>query len=78
MTLHLWAHPGCFLWPGGTLLVVSLSHAGAPPALTVLFVAHAQDDFRCPVITCHHVWSHHEVGTRRPGQAKIKDLERAV
>lgn len=62
----------------GTRLATSRDHAGEPPALTVLFVAHAQDDFGRPVIARHHVRRHHEVGACCPGQAKVKDLKRAV
>lgn len=50
----------------------------APHVLTVLLVAHAQDDFRCPVVPRHHVGGHHEVGARCPCQAEVQDLQGAV
>lgn len=46
--------------------------------LTVLLVAHAQDDLGGPVVACDHVGGHHEVGACRASQPKVQDLERAV
>jgi hypothetical protein len=46
--------------------------------LTVLFVAHAQDNFRGPIIPSYHIGGHHKVGACCPGQAKVKDLKSAV
>lgn len=46
--------------------------------LTVLLVAHAQDDLGGPVVACDHVGGHHEVGACRASQSKVQDLERAV
>lgn len=50
----------------------------APSVPTILFVAHTQDDFRCPIVPCYHIGGHHEVGTCCSGQAEIKDLKGAV
>lgn len=49
----------------GTILK-HLSLSGTS-ALTVLLIAHTQDDFRRPVVPRHHVGGHHEVGARCPG-----------
>lgn len=46
--------------------------------LTILLVAHAQDDFWSPIVASYHIGSHHKVGTGCPCQAKVKDLESTV
>ena len=48
------------------------------PDVDVLPVAHAQDDLWSSVISCYHVWSHHERCACWPGQTKVKNFERAI
>ena len=47
-------------------------------SLTVLLVAHAQDDLWRSVVSGHHVGGHHEAGASCPGQAEVQDLQGAV
>lgn len=44
------------------------------PDVHVLGVAHAEDDFWCPVVACYHVRGHHERGAGRAGQTKVEDF----
>lgn len=46
--------------------------------LTIGLVAHAQDDFWCPVVTRHHIRCHQKARGSRPSQAKVQDLQRAI
>lgn len=46
--------------------------------ITVLLILHPQYDLWGPIVSGHHVGGHHEVSARRPGQAKVQDLQSAV
>lgn len=54
------------------------SNTGSCTPLTVGLVAHPQDDLRGSVVACDHIGSHEEASGRRPGQAEVQDLQRAV
>lgn len=69
------------LWKGVPVTVGMLPHclqSGVLTVLTILFVAHAQDDFWSPIVSSYHIGSHHKVGTGCSRQAKVKDLEGTV
>ena len=55
------------------------NNSRSPPTQpTVLLVPHAKDDLGGAVVPGDYVGRHHEAGTGRPCQAKVKNLQRAV
>lgn len=46
--------------------------------ITVLLILHPQYDLGGSIVSGHYVGGHHEVRARRPGQAKVQDLQSAV
>lgn len=57
---------------------MSISTCREACTLTVLLVAHAQDDLWSSVVSSHHIRGHHEAGAGGPRQTKVQDLQGAI